>query len=313
MYIVYNAKGITDFVQNEVIMKQRVIIRGMAKVNLALDVLGRRENGYHDVRMIMQTVNLYDKLTLEKLEGKEIQIACNTGELPLDDSNLIFKAARLFFEAYETAEGVFVNLEKNIPIAAGMAGGSTDAAATLIALNEMFDAGFTKQQLAEIGVKIGADVPYCIYGGTCLSEGIGEILTPVPNQLQCFVVIAKPEFSVSTKFVYENLHVERIERHPDIDGMLNAIHRGSLPEVADKMENILENVTAKKYPQIEEMKECLMANGAMKALMSGSGPTVFGIFDKEDVAEKAFEELKKTGLVSQGTVTTFADCTGIME
>lgn len=294
-------------------MKKAIEIKGMAKVNLGLDVLRRRENGYHDVKMVMQSVNLYDVLTFEKEENEGIRIRCNIGELPLDDGNLIYKAARLFFEETKLEGNVSIYLEKNIPIAAGMAGGSTDAAATLLALNELYETGLTKEVLAEIGVKIGADVPYCIYGGTYLSEGIGEILSPIQNELDCYVVIAKPEFGVSTKYVYDNLHVDTIQTHPDIDGMIHYIQAGDLKGMASKMENILETVTIKKYPQIEEMKQCLIKHGALNALMSGSGPTVFGIFENKDVAEQAYEELQKTGLVKQGCVTTFAKTTGIMK
>ncbi len=289
----------------------QVKIKAMAKVNLGLDVLRRRENGYHDVKMVMQTVDLYDELTLTKTEDNAIRITTNVGELPLNEDNLIYKAANLLFEKAGKKYGVFIHLDKNIPIAAGMAGGSTDAAATLLALNELFGFGFDKEELAGIGVKIGADVPYCIYGGTCLSEGIGEILTKLPDAPNCYIVIAKPPIGVSTKYVYENLHIETVSEHPDMDGMVEAIRNGSLKGVTDKMGNVLETVTVKKYPEIAEMKKCLLENGAENALMSGSGPTVFGIFTKKDIADKALEELEKTGLVKQGFVTTFANKTGI--
>ena len=290
-----------------------IVIKAMAKVNLGLDVLRRRENGYHDVKMVMQTVNLHDTLTITKREDTQIVITTNAGELPLSEDNLIYKAARLLFEEAGKECGVSVHLDKQIPIAAGMAGGSTDAAATLVGLNELFKFGFNKGELARVGVKIGADVPYCIYGGTYLSEGIGEVLTKLPDAPDCFVVIAKPEIGVSTKYVYENLHVETIEKHPDIDGMVDAIKVGSLDGVTAKMENILENVTVKRYPEIARMKACLEENGAEKALMSGSGPTVFGIFKEEEKAKNALDRLNETGLVKQGFVTTFAKETGIME
>lgn len=290
---------------------EQVKIKAMAKVNLGLDVLRRRENGYHDVKMVMQTVDLYDELTVKKEEGEQISITTNAGELPLNEDNLIYKAAKLIFDKAGKTYGVSIHLDKNIPIAAGMAGGSTDAAATLLALNELFGFGFNKEELAEIGVKIGADVPYCIYGGTCLSEGIGEILTKLPDAPNCYIVIAKPPIGVSTKYVYENLHIETVSEHPDMDGMVEAIRNGSLKGVTDKMGNVLETVTIKKYPEIALMKKCLLENGAENALMSGSGPTVFGIFTKKDIADKALEELEKTGLVKQGFVTTFANNTGI--
>lgn len=290
-----------------------IVIKAMAKVNLGLDVLRRRENGYHDVKMVMQTVNLYDTLTILKTENAQIIITTNTGELPLNEDNLIYKAAKLLSTHTGKEYGVKIHLDKQIPIAAGMAGGSTDAAATLLGLNALYDLGLNKEELAKIGVKIGADVPYCIYGGTCLSEGIGEVLTKLPDAPDCFVVIAKPGIGVSTKYVYENLHIETVKDHPDIDGMIDAIKADNLDGVAQKMENVLETVTIKRYPEIAVMKECLLENGAENALMSGSGPTVFGIFKEEEKAKRALFKLEETGLVKQGFVTTLAKETGIIE
>ena len=290
----------------------QVKIKAMAKVNLGLDVLRRREDGYHEVKMVMQTVDLYDELTFKIEDGEGISITSDIGELPLNEDNLIYKAAMLLFEKNGKTPGISVRLNKNIPIAAGMAGGSTDAAATLLALNQLLGLGLSKEELAEIGVKIGADVPYCIYGGTYLSEGIGEILTPLTDAPDCYIVIAKPPIGVSTKYVYENLHIETVTDHPDIDGMVEAIQESDLSKVTDKMGNVLETVTIKKYPQIAQMKQCLLENGAENALMSGSGPTVFGIFLKEETAQKALAELEKTGLVKQGFVTTFAKETGVI-
>ena len=289
-----------------------IVIKAMAKVNLGLDVLRRRENGYHDVKMVMQTVNLYDTLTLSKID-EGIVITTNTGELPLNEDNLIYKAAKLLLEYVDKKAGVSIHLDKRIPIAAGMAGGSTDAASTLLGINKLYNLDLTKEELAEVGVKIGADVPYCIYGGTYLSEGIGEVLTKLPDVPDCYVVIAKPGIGVSTKYVYENLHIETVEKHPDIDGMIDAIKTGSLDGVTEKMENVLETVTIKRYPEIETMKKCLLENGAENALMSGSGPTVFGIFKEEKIAKQALSKLQKTGLVKNGFVTTFAKETGIIE
>lgn len=289
-----------------------VTIKAMAKVNLGLDVLRRRENGYHEVKMVMQTVNLYDTLTFSKRKDGEIAITTNTGELPLDENNLIYKAAKLIFSYTQKEYGVSIHLDKQIPIAAGMAGGSTDAAATLLGLNTLYEFGLEKEELAGIGVKIGADVPYCIYGGTYLSEGIGEILTKLPDAPDCYVVIAKPQIGVSTKYVYENLHIETVKEHPDVDGMVDAIKAGTLDGVTQKMANVLETVTVKRYPEIDTMKQCLLKNGAENSLMSGSGPTVFGIFKEENKAKDALKELEKTGLVKQGFVTTFAKETGII-
>lgn len=287
-------------------------IKAMAKVNLGLDVIGRRPNGYHDVKMIMQTVNLYDTLTLTKIE-EGIRITSNTGELPLNEDNLIYKAARQLMEYTGKTMGVSIYLKKQIPIAAGMAGGSTDAAATLLGLNELYNLNLTKEALAQVGVKIGADVPYCIYGGTCLSEGIGEVLTKLPDAPDCYVVIAKPPISVSTKYVYENLHIDNVTKHPDIDGMISAIRDGDPDGVISRMENVLEHVTIKRYPQIASIKETLLANGARGALMSGSGPTVFGIFETENEAKHALFNTQKTGMIKEGFVTTFAKETGILK
>ena len=290
-----------------------VEIKAMAKINLGLDVLRRRENGYHEVKMVMQTVNLYDTLVFTKREDTTISITTNTGELPLDENNLIYKAAKILFMHVRREYGTDIHLEKRIPIAAGMAGGSTDAAATLLALNSLYEFGLTKEELANLGVKIGADVPYCIYGGTYLSEGIGEILTKLPDTPDCYIVIAKPEIGVSTKYVYENLHIETVKEHPDIDGMVKAIYEQKIDGVIEKMGNVLETVTIKRYPEIEIMKQSLLADGAENALMSGSGPTVFGIFKEENKAKHALFNLNKAGLVKQGFVTTFAKETGIMK
>lgn len=284
----------------------KIVINAMAKINLGLDVLRRRENGYHDVKMIMQTVNIYDTLEFVKREDAQILIRADAMELPTDENNLIYKAVNLLFEKYHVTKGVEISLTKRIPIAAGMAGGSTDAAAALAGINQLFELGLEKEELKEIGVKIGADVPYCIEGGTALSEGIGEILTPLPDAPDCFVVVAKPEISVSTKYVYENLHANELKHHPDIDGMAEAIRKGDLEGVCERMENVLETVTEKKYPVISQIKQLLKDAGAKNSLMSGSGPTVFGIFEEEGAARKALQSLEDSGLAKQSFVTTFA-------
>lgn len=285
----------------------------MSKVNLGLDVLRRRDDGYHEVRMIMQTLKLCDELYFEETQKKEIIIVCNSENLECDENNLIYKAARLIMDEAGIDRGLDIRLKKNIPIAAGMAGGSSDAAATLVALNKMFGIDFDIAKLKEIGVKIGADVPYCIEGGTQLSEGIGEKLTRLKDAPQCFVVVAKPHIGVSTKYVYENLHVETIKTHPNIDAMLKGIDAGDLIEISSHMENILENVTEKKYPVIAMLKSKLKSMGALNSLMSGSGPTVFALFDDRDKADKAFEAVLDTGEVAFGCVTQFSDRTCIIE
>lgn len=288
-------------------------ISAMSKVNLGLDVLRRRDDGYHEVRMIMQTLKLCDELYFEETQKKEISIVCNSENLECDENNLIYKAARLIMDEAGIDRGLDIRLKKNIPIAAGMAGGSSDAAATLVALNKMFGIDFDIAKLKEIGVKIGADVPYCIEGGTQLSEGIGEKLTRLKDAPQCFVVVAKPHIGVSTKYVYENLHVETIKTHPNIDAMLKGIDAGDLIEISSHMENILENVTEKKYPVIAMLKSKLKSMGALNSLMSGSGPTVFALFDDRDKADKACEAVLDTGEVAFGCVTQFSDRTCIIE
>ncbi|MBP5195154.1 MAG: 4-(cytidine 5'-diphospho)-2-C-methyl-D-erythritol kinase [Lachnospiraceae bacterium] len=285
----------------------------MSKVNLGLDVLRRRDDGYHEVKMIMQTLKLCDELYFEETDNNNIRIVCNRQNLECDENNLIYKAARLIMDEAKINRGLDIRLDKNIPIAAGMAGGSSDAAATLVALNRMFDIDFDIARLKEIGVRIGADVPYCIEGGTQLSEGIGEKLTKLKDAPQCFVVVAKPHIGVSTKYVYENLHVETIKKHPDIDAMLKGIDEGDLIKISSHMENILENVTEKKYPVIAMLKDKLRSMGALNSLMSGSGPTVFALFDDRDKADKACEAVIDTGEVAFGCVTQFSDRTCIIE
>lgn len=283
---------------------ERCIKKAYAKINLGLDVIGVLPNGYHEVKMIMQTVGIYDVLTLEKIpEG--IVVTTDSGELPTDENNLIYKSAKLMMEKYGLTGGVKIHLEKNIPIAAGMAGGSTDAAATFIGMNELFEIGATEEALRELGVKVGADVPYCIMGGTALAEGIGEKLSPLPAPKDCYLLIAKPDINVSTKYVYEHLDAEGVENHPDIDGMIKALEQGSLEGIIERLGNVLETVTVKKYPIIQEIKQIMLENGARGSLMSGSGPTVFGIFTEEKKAMKTLQVLKDKGLAKQLFVTGF--------
>lgn len=284
----------------------KCIRKAYAKINLGLDVVRRLENGYHEVRMIMQTVGIADILTLEK-RPFGITVSTDNGELPTDENNLIYKAAKLMLEKHGLSEGVHIHLEKHIPIAAGMAGGSTDAAATFIGINELFKLGDSEEELRELGVKVGADVPYCIMGGTALAEGIGELLTPLPSPPDCYLVVAKPDINVSTKFVYEHIDNEGVEHHPDIDGMIEALHKGDLSGIVSRLENVLEVVTVKAHPVITEIKNTLNENGAMGSLMSGSGPTVFGLFEKKEIAEKALVAVQEKGLAKQLFVTGFTE------
>lgn len=291
---------------------EKCIRKAYAKINLGLDVLGRLENGYHEVKMIMQTVGIYDVLTLEKLPGdpQKIVVTTDNGELPTDENNLIYKSAKLMIEKYKLQEGVRIHLEKNIPIAAGMAGGSTDAAGTFIGMNELFGLGATEEELRQLGVKVGADVPYCIMGGTALAEGIGEKLTRLSAPPDCYLLVAKPDINVSTKYVYEHLDAEGVEKHPDIDGMIEALEQGSLEGIITRLGNVLENVTVKKYQVIEEIKQCMLDEGAAGSLMSGSGPTVFGLFKEKEAAEAALKVLEEKALAKQLFVTGF--CQGGM-
>lgn len=275
-------------------MIKHLSLKAYGKINLGLDVLRRRDDGYHEVRMIMQTVGIYDRIDLIYKETPGITVETNLYYLPDNENNLVYKAAKLLMDEFHVQKGVHIRLRKYIPVAAGMAGGSSDAAAVLFGVNKMFSLGLTTEQLMDRGVKIGADVPYCVMRGTALSEGIGEILTPLPVPPQCQVLIAKPGISVSTKFVYENLHANELrpEQHPDIDGMMEAIKQKDLYGIAERFGNVLENVTIPAYPVIQEIKDLMLEQGAIGALMSGSGPTVFGLFTNPKAAAKAHEEMR---------------------
>ncbi len=286
---------------------EQLTLQAFAKVNLSLDVVRRRPDGYHDVKMIMQTIGLHDELVMKKVQSG-IRVTVDMGEgfsevLEGDENNLVYKAAKAVMDARQMTEGVQIHLKKNIPMAAGMAGGSTDAAAVFRGMNELFGLGMTIDEMKEMAVKIGADVPYCIEGGTQLSEGIGEILTPIEGIPHFYLLVAKPDISVSTKYVYENLRLQELERHPDVDGMAQAIQNGDLSGIVSRMENVLESVTVKKYPIIGEITDFMKQNGAENAMMSGSGPTVFGIYKDEKMAQKAADILKKTDLAKQIFVT----------
>ena len=271
-------------------------LKARAKINLGLDVLGKRENGYHDVRMVMQTVGIYDRLIITKIPEDEIRININLKFLPVNENNLIYKAYKLMKDEYRFSGGIDVDLNKFIPIAAGMAGGSTDAASTMFAINRLFELGLSNEELMKQGVKIGADVPYCIMRGTALAEGIGEKLTSLPGLPRCYVLVGKPGINVSTKLAYENLNLNSIQKHPDIDGMLLDIENQDIYSLTSKMENVFEPGIIRQYPVIQEIKDLMEANGALKAMMSGSGPTVFGIFDDRAKVREAAEVLKQSHL-----------------
>ena len=281
-----------------------ISLKALAKINLGLDVVRRREDGYHEVRMIMQTIQLYDRLDIKRTQEPGIQIQTNLSFLPVNENNLIYKAAKLLMDEFSITDGVSVKLDKRIPVAAGMAGGSTDAAAMLIGVNRLFSVGLTKRQLMERGVQIGADVPYCIMRGTALAEGIGEALSPLPPMVKCPVLIAKPSISVSTKFVYQNLKLDDTTIHPDIDRLIDDIKAKNLHDIAAHMGNVLETVTIPNYPVIDEIKKHMLSNGAVGAMMSGSGPTVFGLFDDEDTAKKAYKAMRSSHLARQVYLTS---------
>lgn len=292
--------------------------KAYAKINLGLDVIRRRPDGYHEVKMVMQTVDIWDRLTFSKSAEPGILLKIDTwgpeeaagadsgrADIPAKQDNLIYKAADMIMKEYGINSGVEITLQKNIPVAAGMAGGSTDAAAVFHGMNELFDLKMTLEEMQSMGVRLGADIPYCMAGGTALSEGIGEELTYLPAPPECVLAVAKPDIHVSTKFVYENLHLENLKKHPDIDGMVEAVKAGDLPGITDRMENVLETVTVREYPVIADIKKVMLEKGAENALMSGSGPTVFGIFKEKEAAEAAVKEIEKAGLARQVFVTGF--------
>lgn len=281
----------------------RLELKALGKINLGLDVLGRRENGYHDVRMVMQTVYLYDRIIMKKSKTPGIRLETNLYYLPVNENNLAYQAAQMLMDEFHIEEGVSIQLDKHIPVAAGMAGGSSNAAAVLFGMNRMFSLGLSQKELMERGVKLGADVPYCIMRGTVLAEGIGEILTPLSPMPKCYVLIAKPAISVSTKMVYEKLDSHEIEDQPDIDGILAGLKAGDLKKVAGSMGNVLERVTVDAYPVIDQIKKMMIKEGALNAMMSGSGPTVFGIFEEKATARKAADAIRDARLTKQVYVT----------
>ncbi|MEF9945289.1 MAG: 4-(cytidine 5'-diphospho)-2-C-methyl-D-erythritol kinase [Lachnospiraceae bacterium] len=278
---------------------EEIELKALAKINLGLDVLGKRDNGYHDVRMVMQTIYLYDDVKICKVSQPGIQMKTNLFFLPTNENNIAYQAAELLMKEFHIETGVEITLVKHIPVAAGMAGGSSNAAAVLFGMNRMFSLGLSEQQLMERGVILGADVPYCIMRGTVLAEGIGEILTPLAPMPKCYVVIAKPSVSVSTKVIYEKLDALETVVHPDIDGVLEGIQSADLSRIAASMGNVLEAVTVEEYPIIQTIKQVMKEEGALNAMMSGSGPTVFGLFAERGQARRAYQAIRKKKLVKQ--------------
>lgn len=282
---------------------ESIRLKARAKINLGLDVLGKRDDGYHEVRMVMQTVGIYDRLIMTRIPEDEIRIVSNLAFLPVNENNLIYKAVRLIKDEYHISEGIEIDLNKFIPVAAGMAGGSTDAASAMFGMNKLFELNMSMGRMMELGVRLGADVPYCVMRGTALAEGIGEKLTrltPVPHM---WILVAKPPINVSTKLVYEKLDLGGVSKHPDIDGIIRAIEEQNVEHIAMSMGNVLESVTIPLYPVIDTIKQDMMKHGAINAMMSGSGPTVFGIFPDEQTALDCQAFLKEKGDARQVYIT----------
>ncbi len=273
-----------------------ISLKALAKINLGLDVVGQREDGYHDVRMVMQSIHLYDRVEMKKTKSQKIHLETNLFYLPVDENNLVYRAAQLMKDEFSIKGGVRITLQKFIPVAAGLAGGSSDAAAVMVGMNRLFNLGVKQGKLMELGMRIGADVPFCIMRGTALAEGIGEKLTALPAMPRCPILIAKPAVSVSTGHVYDQLRLTPTTEHPDIDGIVEQIRQKNLKGVAERMGNILESVTAGEYPVVRDIKRMMMDNGALGAMMSGSGPTVFGLFRNEKEIRGAYDAMKQSGL-----------------
>lgn len=272
-----------------------MILRAYAKINLSLDVLRRREDGYHDIRMVMQTVGMYDRVELIPRPGDPgISLSVNLPYIPSDEGNLAYKAARLLMEEFHVGDGLSIQLGKFIPVAAGLGGGSSDAASVLYGVNRLFHLGLSREALMERGSRIGADVPYCLLRGTALAEGIGEKLTPLPPLPDCSILLCKPPVNVSTREIYTRLVLSEDTVHPDVDGQIRAIRDGDLSGLArsDRMKNVLEDVTSSLYPVIHRIEELMLSYGALQSIMSGSGPSVFGIFDDAEKAGAAADAVR---------------------
>ena len=280
-------------------------LKAYGKINLGIDVIRKRPDGYHDLDMIMQMVDVYDDIIIEKKAGEEIVVKADAAVLSNGKDNLAYMAAKMLFDEFGIKSGVEITIHKRIPIAGGMAGGSSDCATTLIGINEMFNLGLSKQQLMERGVKLGADVPYCVLGGTAIARGIGEVLTPLPTPPQCHVIIAKPPISVSTAYVYGHIRPDEITKRPDIEQMTLAIKEQDLNKLSDLLYNVMEEVTVSEYPVIEKLKSIMLEKGALNSIMSGSGPTVFGLFDDREKAQAAMKALDSKELTEQLYLTKF--------
>lgn len=268
-------------------------LKSRAKVNLSIDVLGKREDGYHLVEMIMQTIDLYDKLKITEIEENLILIKSNSLDIPLNEDNIMYKAVNLLRDQFNIEKGIEISIEKNIPVAAGMAGGSSNAAAVLVGLNKLWNLGLSESELKDIGLKLGADVPFCITGGSALAEGIGEELTNIkglPEDLN--ILVCKPNIFVSTKEVYQSLNMDKVKRRPKNKELIDALQKEDVKFISENMVNVLEEVTSLKYSEIGQIEDIMIKNKALGSMMSGSGPTVFGLFDNKDCAIKAKKDLQ---------------------
>lgn len=286
---------------------EAIKVKSRAKINLTLDVLRRREDGFHELEMVMQSLKLYDSITVEKTTQEGVFLQVNLPYLPTDARNLAFLAAKKMQEAYGLTGGVKIGLTKRIPVAAGLAGGSGNAAAVLVAMNRLYDLGLSLQELMKLGLSLGSDVPYCLLGKTALARGRGEILEELPDCPHFYVVLAKPDFGVSTGAVFRALRTEKIGRHPNTAAMLRALQTADRTEICQNLENVLEPVTFQMQPQVAKIKLFLQEQGAQGVLMSGSGPTVFALFDQKEQAQAAAEKTKEAWKLGTVLVTETVD------
>ena len=284
---------------------EKIELKAYGKINLGLDVIRKRPDGYHDLDMIMQMVDVYDDIVITKNKTGKIEVKTDTAVLSNGKDNLAYMAAKMLMDEFKIKDGVNIYINKRIQIAGGMAGGSSDCATTLMGINQLFELGLSKEELMERGVKLGADVPYCVLGGTAIARGIGEVLTPLPAPADCHVIIAKPPVSVSTAYVYGHIKPLKITKRPDIEAMAQSIKDGDLKKMASLIYNVMEDVTVGEYPIISEIKQVMLDNGALNSIMSGSGPTVFGLFDDKEKAQQCVKTLEEKGLTQQLYLTKF--------
>ena len=271
-----------------------ITLKSRAKINLSIDVLGKRQDGYHLVEMIMQTIDLYDLIEINEKDNDQITIKSTSDEIPLDCNNLVYKASNLIKKTFNINKGVEIHIKKNIPVAAGMAGGSSNAAAALVGLNKLWNLNLSNQQLEKIGLKLGADVPFCINGGAVLASGIGEELTPIKGLTKdVCILVCKPDLFVSTKEVYECIDSKDIDKRPNNKFLIECLKNEDTRQLAENMFNVLEGVTMDKHPVIQQIKDIMTNNRALGAMMSGSGPTVFGLYENREDAVKCKAILEK--------------------